>query len=106
MVSIPVLSINPILSTALFLIICGIATCIIIYTSAIYKKEKTVKEEKNSKLVKQIDEILSIFTCILYLCISFMTMAWHITWIIWLIYALVMEIVKLIISLRGEENEK
>ena len=50
MVSIPVLSINPILSTALFLIICGIATCIIIYTSAIYKKEKTVKEEKNSKV--------------------------------------------------------
>lgn len=34
-----------------------------------------------------------------YLLISFMTMAWHITWIMWIIYALISQIIKLIIML-------
>lgn len=106
MVSISVMMINPIVSSAIFLLICGIGTSIIIYTTIMYKKEKTKKEEKDSKLYKQIDSIVSTLTVIIYLLISFITMAWHLTWIIWLIYALVMEIIKLIISLRGDDNEK
>ena len=104
MISIPVLNINPIVGSAIFLSFCGIATCIIIYTCIMYKKEKKQKEE--NKLYKQIDGIVSVLFLILYLFISFVTMAWHITWIIWLIYALVMEIIKLILSLRGDDNEK
>ena len=106
MISIPVLLINPIIAAGLFLLICGCATCIIIYTQIMYKKTKIEKEEHNNKLFKQIESILSIFTCIIYLFVSFTTMAWHITWIIWLIYSLVLEIVKLVLMLRGDSNEK
>ena len=106
MVSIPVIKMNPIVSSAIFLLICGIATCLIVYTQIMYKKEKTEKEKEKSKLYKQIEDIVAIITTIIYLIISFSTIAWHITWIIWLVYALVMEIVKLIISMKGDQNEE
>ena len=103
MVSIPVIKMNPIVSSAIFLLICGIATCLIVYTQIMYKKEKTEKEKEKGKLYKQIEDIVAIITTIIYLIISFSTMAWHISWIIWLVYALVMEIVKLIISMKGDQ---
>lgn len=106
MVSIPVIKMNLIVSSAIFLLICGIATCLIVYTQIMYKKEKTEKEKEKSKLYKQIEDIVAIITTIIYLIISFSTMAWHITWIIWFVYALVMEIVKLIISMKGDQNEE
>ena len=105
MISIPVLNINPVVGSAIFILICGIATCILIYSRIMYKKEKTEAEKKKDKHYKQIEDIVSLITVIIYLAISFITMAWHITWFIWLIYALVMEIVKLILSLRGNNNE-
>lgn len=105
MISIPVLKINPVVGSAIFLLICGIATCILIYTRIMFKKEKTEEQKKKDKLYKQIEDISGLITVIIYLGISFVTMAWHITWFIWLIYALIMEIVKLIISLRGDHNE-
>jgi len=101
-ISIPVLKINPIIGFAISFLIAGIGTCIIIYSSIVYKTKK--KEEENP-IVKKIDEIVSIITTIIYFIISFTTMMWHITWIIFLIYALIMEIIKLIFSLRGKENE-
>ena len=106
MISIPVVKLNPIVASAIFLLICGIATCIIVYTQIMYKKEKTESQKKKDKLYKQIEDIAGIIVVIIYLSISFATMAWHITWIIWLVYGLVMEIVKLVISMRGESNEK
>ena len=105
MISIPVLNMNPVVGSAIFILICGIATCILIYSRIMYKKEKTEAEKKKDKHYKQIEDIVSLITVIIYLAISFITMAWHITWFIWLIYALVMEIVKLILSLRGNNNE-
>lgn len=105
MITIPVLKFNPIVSSAIFLLICGVATFVIVYSCIVYRKEKQ-QETKEEKLAKQIDEILSIVTLIIYLVISFITMAWAITWIIWIIYGLISEIIKLIIILRGEENEK
>lgn len=106
MVSIPVYRMNPVTASAIFLIICGVATFTIVYSCIVYKKEKKDEEKKESKLVKQINDILAIIFLIIYLFISFTTMAWHITWIIWIIYALVEEIVKLIFMLRGNNNEK
>ena len=102
MITIPVLTINPVIGVSIFLGICAIATCIIIYTCITYKKEK--KEEDT--LYKQIDNIIAIIFLIIYLLVSFISMAWHITCIIWIIYALVTSIVKLILSLRGDDNEK
>lgn len=107
MICIPVLMMNPIVASAIFLFICGVATCILIYSSIMYKKEIHKKEElKQNKTYKQIENILSILTLIIYLGISFITFAWYITWIIWLIYALIMKIVRLIVSLNGDDNEK
>lgn len=105
MISIPVLNMNPVVGSAIFLLICGVSTCILIYSRIMYKKEKLKEEKKENKLYKQIEEIIGLITLIIYMAISFITMAWHITWFIWLIYALVMEIVKLILSLRGENDE-
>lgn len=106
MITIPVMELNPIVSSAVFLIICGLATFVIVYSSMVYKKKEVKCESKEEKLVKNINEILSILFTIIYFIISFITMAWHITWIIWIIYALVTEIVKLIFMLKGDNNEK
>lgn len=106
MVSIPVFMINPILASAIFLLICAIATYFMIYTCIVYKKKKTKEEEKVSKLEKQIDNVISIIVLIIYLFISFATMAWHITWIVWIIYGLITEIIKLLFMLRGNDYEK
>lgn len=107
MITIPVLRMNPIVGSAIFLFIAGIATFIIIYVSIVYKgTNKNEIESKKNTLEKQIDEVLSLIFCIIYLLISFITMAWHITWIIWVIYALITEIIKLVFMLRGEDNEK
>lgn len=103
MISIPVLSINPIVSSGIFMLICGIATYIIIYTCITCKKEK--KEEKNT-ITKSISNIIGILSFIIYMIISFKTMAWHITWIIFVIGGLIQEIIKLIFELKGEKNEE
>lgn len=97
------LGIDPVLSSAIFLIICGIATFSIVYSCIVYKTPKKVEPQK--ELYKQVDKIVSISFLIIYLLISFITMAWHITWLIWIIYALVTEIIKLYLSMRGEKNE-
>ena len=61
--------------------------------------------EENKRNEKLIDEILSIITLIIYLVVSFITMAWHITWIIWVVYSLISEVIKLFFVLRGKEYE-
>lgn len=106
MIAIPVIELDPIVSSAIFLIICGIATFVIIYSCMVYKKEDKKIESKEEKLVKNINEILSILFTIVYFIISFITMAWHITWIIWVVYALVTQIVKLILMLKETSDEK
>ncbi len=106
MVSIPVLEMNPIIATAIFILICGVATCIIIYTSIAYKKEIEKEKEKVPRLQKQINEIISIIILIIYLLVSFITGAWHITWLLWIVYGLIEEIVKLLFMLRSNEYGK
>lgn len=105
-ISIPALRINPIISTGIFLLICGMATYVIIYTGIVYKTKKVKEEPQENSIVKQVIVIIETITLIIYLFISFITMAWYITWIIWIISSLVVTIVKLIFSLRGENNEK
>lgn len=104
MIAIPVLTMNPLVASAIFLFIFAIGTAYLIYTCMVYK----VKQEKTkkNKLFKRIDEICALIVLIIYFLISFTTFAWHITWIIWIIYALVMEIVKLVLTLKGEYDEE
>jgi transcriptional regulator with XRE-family HTH domain len=108
MVSIPVLHFNPVASSAIMLLIIAIATIIIIYSAIAFRKVKEVKKEitREEKLYKQIDSVLSVTTLAIYLIVSFMTMAWHITWIIWIVYALAGEIVKLAIEIKLGKDSK
>lgn len=105
------LNINEGVYVSLFLFICAVATVLLIYCfmSDDKKYEKLEKEGKSkykNKTLIKIDKILSLVTTIIYLLVSFLTMAWYITWIIFIVYALVMEIIKLIYELRVNDNEE
>ena len=106
MISIPVWNMNPIVASAIFLLICGIATGIIIYVCIRYKKIKTLEETEDDKLINQISDVVAIIVLVFYLIISFKTMAWHLTWIIWVIYGFFAEILKLVFMLRSSKDEK
>ncbi len=108
MITIPVMDMNPVLSSAIFLVICGIATYIIVYTNLVYGNKKKESDEKKEEpvVLKQIKTILYMVTLLIYLYLSFVTMAWHITWILWVVASLIEEIIKLFFMLGGKNNEK
>ena len=91
---------KPILGVCIFLIIIATATGFLIYNAILNKNEKKQKT-REEKLVSQINEIITIFILVIYFIVSFTTMAWHITWILFIINVLIEEIVKLIFSLKG-----
>lgn len=90
-----------------FLGIVGVATVIIIYTSIIYSKKKS-EEDKSSEenpIVHTINGIMGLVFTAIYLYISFVTMAWHITWIIWVVYGIFNKVVELIFMLKEVKDE-
>lgn len=108
MIAIPVLKIDPIVASAGFLLICAFATFVIVYGCLVYKKSNFISSEKKRKspIERALYSIVSLLFVCIYLYISFTTMSWHITWIIWLIYSIVIEVIRLIFMLRrGEEHE-
>lgn len=106
MVSIETFHLNEVLSTAIFMILLGLATFTIVFTCIIYSRKKPTKEKtRGNKIYQGISGILGLVALIAYLLVSFTTGAWHISWIIWIVYAVVCEIVKLIFVLKGEEIE-
>jgi transcriptional regulator with XRE-family HTH domain len=97
-------NINDGLIVSIFMFICAVATIIMIYYFiANDHSRKEIKKKENKKL-KDILYITSILFLIIYLTVSFITFAWHITWMIWLIYSLVVSIIKLIFK-DGDNNE-
>ena len=97
---------SPILGVCLFFIMIAVATGIIVYNAISHEKEKK-KISKQEKTRKQINEIVGIIIVIIYFVVSFTTMAWHITWVIFIINGLIEEIIKLIFMLKeGEDNEE
>ncbi len=99
---------NPVVVGCTFLIMIGWGvTRIVKHYMSIPKFEKTQEEEKQDKIVKKINDIIGGIGVAIYFIISFITMAWHITWVIFIIIGMIEEIVKLIFMLEGdEENEK
>lgn len=89
-----------------FLGIIALATVIIVYASLMRKgiKEKHEKVEDNNPIVKTVNGILALIFTAIYLIISFATMAWHVTWILWIIYGIVVDIVKLIFQLEDKDE--
>ena len=106
MISIPVLFINPIVASAVFILLCGIATYKIVYTCIIYKKDKVKEEKEKNPIIKTINNIIDIYSIIIYMIVSFETMACYITWIIFIIAELIKEIVKLLFEIKSERKKK
>ena len=106
LVLVAVFHVNPVISLAIFLTGIGVATAKIIkHYMSIPKKEKIEEEKKDDKLLKVIEDIVGCICVALYFIISFTTMAWHITWVIFIIDGLICEIIKLIFMLKDKEEK-
>ena len=107
MIAIPVQHDNPVVATSVFLLLIGWATARIIRNyMSMPKFEKTKEERKQEKVIKQIKGIIGSICVAIYFIVSFVTMAWHITWIIFIIDGLICQVVKLIFMLKGEEEDE
>lgn len=107
MIAIPVLRMDPIIASAIFLVIVGWATVRIIrHYMSIPKFEKTKEEKKEEKLLKQIDSMIGAITTAVYFIVSFTTFAWHITWVIFIIGGVASKIVELAFMLKEDEEDE
>lgn len=102
-----------ILGFVVMMLFTAAATCILVYAGSAYPKysrcDDTVVEEfkewnsgqkKRKAIRKSVDTIVWMVVLILYFLISFTTMAWNITWIIFLIGACAQAIVNLLFELK------
>lgn len=97
-----------IIGVCLFFITIAIATGLLIYNGIVnkpIKKELTTKQEKQKTVVKQVCDIVDLICLIAYFLVSFLTGAWHLTWIIFILMGLLDSIVKLIFNIK-EDNEE
>ncbi len=101
---------QPIIGVSLFFIIIAIATGLIIYSGIVYGKDKeeqkSKEEKKKDTVAKQLTDIAGIIGIIVYFLVSFLTGAWHITWIIFIAIGLVNSIIRLLCGLKEEEKEE
>lgn len=88
-----------------FFTIIAVATMMIVFAALSKPKaiKRTEKQTKEDKLYKQITSILSGIILIIYMLISFATGMWNITWLVWVIYAIICQIIKLVFMLKGSE---
>lgn len=99
---------SPVIGVCVFFLVIAIATGMLIYIEMTKPLDKNhvVKRKivtKEDRLYKQITSVLALLVLAIYLIISVLTMRWDITWILWIVYALLTEIIKLVFSLKGVE---
>ena len=98
---------KPIIGICIFFTIIAVATGLIIYNSIMYgKKIKNEKEEKERGQLKLITDVVDLIGVVVYFLVSFLTMAWHITWIIFLIIPAVDGIIKILFSFKNDESKE
>lgn len=106
-VLIVVFRMNPVLATAIFLCIIGYATARIVKNyMSMPKFEKTKEEKRKDKIEDQIETIIFTTATVIYFLVSFITCAWHITWIIFILGSVASSIVKLICMLKEEDKDE
>lgn len=106
-VAIPVLKMNPIVASAIFLCAIAWATARIVkHYMSIPKLEKTKEEKRENEIVKQINGIVGAICTAIYFIVSFATMAWYITWVIFIINGLICQIIKLLFMLKEEKEDE
>ncbi len=87
---------------SIFLLICSIPTCFLVFYFVSVSKDNK-EEKKASEVYKKYDGVISLGFTILYLIISFVTCAWHLTWILWVVYALIIEIIHILLKMKEEK---
>ena len=97
-----------VLGICLFLTIIAIATGLIVYNSIRYGKKVSVseKEKTDAPQLKTVYELVSLIGLVLYFVISFLTKAWYITWIIFLIIPAINILIKIIFSFKNDETKE
>ena len=91
-----------------FFLLCAIATCMLIYQGIVLSTTITKKKKEKTTSEKRLDgiiELTAIIFTIIYLVVSFLTGAWHITWILWLVFAAVEAIIKIIFG-KGDDTDE
>ena len=102
------LNLNDGLLVSIFLMLIALATGTLVYTCMTMpgkKREENEEKKKENQIEKTVIGSLALITTGIYLLISFSTGAWHLTWIIWLIFALIARIIKLVFYLKEEKHE-
>ena len=94
------------ITVSVFLLLCAIATVNLIYHFMSLQKEKETEQKKEKNKYEWLDDLVTLIFTAIYLLISFITMHWEITWILWIVYAIVLEIIHLALKLKGDQNEK
>lgn len=96
------------LSVALFFVMIAIATMLVVFGATSKPKfdDQKKADTPENKLFKRICSIMSGVTLVIYLVLSLLTGAWYITWVLWIVYAISCEIVKLVFSLKGIEIDE
>lgn len=98
---------NPVIVGCIFLVLIGWGvTRIVKHYMSVPKFEKTKEEEKQDKILKQINDIIRGIGVAIYFIVSFITMAWYITWVIFIIIGMFEQIVKLIFTLKGHDGDE
>lgn len=98
---------NPIIASSVFLLLIGWATARIIRNyMSIPKFEKTKAEKRQDAIQRQINGIIYCIGIAIYFIVSFITLAWHITWIIFVIAGLICQVIRLIFMLKEGENDE
>lgn len=106
-VAVAAFQVDPVIATAIFLIAVGFASARLVrHYMSMPKFEKTKEEAKEKEIVKQINGIIGTFCTVLYFIVSFTTMAWHVTWIIFVIDGLLCHVVKLLFTLKEEKSDE
>lgn len=108
---------SDLLAMSSFFIIAGISTCILIYhfmsRPKYIKTEETVVEEmlenesyttRNKAITGAVTTILWTLAVAAFIIISFTFSNWHISWIIFIIAALLQQIIVLIINMSGKNS--
>ncbi len=104
---IPALILQNELGVALMFVIVAVATAIIIFNSmtAIRSvQEHTEQKKKKSRLNEAINSCIWSASVLIYLAISFFTMAWHITWLMFIFASAVTSVVDAVFDLLNSDK--
>lgn len=106
-VAVATLNFDPVIATAMFLVAIGFASARLVrHYMSVPKFEETKEDAKEKEIVKQMNGIIGTFCTVLYFIVSFTTMAWHVTWIIFVIEGLLCHVVKLLFMLKEEKSDE